>query len=86
MGPPDPQATNLTSSSPTPERSPVRWKKSRRSLFHGYDAASLHRRAEKHRSPSHPRPNQPSEAEGIGVLAGGSTPKPSHPPFRLSLL
>ena len=33
----------------------------------------LHRAVEKHRSHSHPTPERPSDADRIGVLAGGST-------------
>jgi len=40
---------------------------------------NLHRRQRIHGSPTPPRPKRPSEAEGIGVPAGGST---RSPPFR----
>jgi len=42
---------------------------------------NLHRRTEKHRSPTHPKPKGPSEAEGIGVPAGESTGTTDCPPL-----
>jgi hypothetical protein len=42
---------------------------------------NLHCRTENIRSPTHPRPGRPPEAEWIDVLAGGSTPIWSRPLF-----
>jgi hypothetical protein len=77
----------------------ARWREARRTLFHIDGAAStdqappgnlllqrpnLHRRLESCRSPTHPRPRGPPEAEENGDFAGGSTNHPLVAPITVA--